>query len=200
MAYDPDATRQHILDAAESEFACYGPAGARVDRIAATAGVNKQAIYHHFGTKDVLLATVLRQRLDALADDIPLEPDHLGDYVGRLFDFHVAHPELVRLVLWEGLSSTGGAVVAEPERRAHYADKIDAVTRAQAAGTIDPTLDPRHVVLAILSLINWSLAAGQVTRMLYHRSDDSADDPMNADNLASRRAFVVEAVRRICAG
>lgn len=195
MAYDPESTRQRVLAAAESEFARYGPAGARVDRIAATAGVNKQAIYHHFGTKDVLLATVLRQRLDALADDIPLDAGQLEAYVGRLFDFHVAHPELVRLVLWEGLSAGADPVVSEPDRRAHYTDKIDAIARAQAAGTIDPSLDPRHLVLAILSLINWSLAATQVTRMLY----GPGEDPGSAENMAARRAFVVKAVGRICA-
>lgn len=195
MAYDPEATRQRVLAAAECEFSRYGPAGARVDRIAAAAGANKQAIYHHFGTKDVLLATVLRQRLDALADDISMAPEHLEEYVGRLFDFHATHPELVRLILWEGLSITGGPVVAEEARRAHYADKIEAVKRAQDAGTVDSALDPRHVVLAILSLINWSLAASQVTRMLYLPDED----PTSPDNLAARRVFVVEAVRRICA-
>ena len=46
-----ELTRRKILDAAVDEFAARGYAGARVDRIAASAGVNKRMIYHHFGNK-----------------------------------------------------------------------------------------------------------------------------------------------------
>ena len=108
MSYDPEATRARILAAAERELAAYGPAGARVERIATEAEVNKQGIYHHFGDKNELLAIVLRRRLDELADTIAIDPAAVDAYAGELFDFHVAHPELVRLVLWEGLSSQDG--------------------------------------------------------------------------------------------
>ena len=46
-----ELTRHKILVAAVDEFAARGYAGARVDRIAASAGVNKRMIYHHFGNK-----------------------------------------------------------------------------------------------------------------------------------------------------
>lgn len=51
MPRNADRTRRKILDAAVDEFAGRGYAGARVDRIAASAGVNKRMIYHHFGNK-----------------------------------------------------------------------------------------------------------------------------------------------------
>ena len=54
MAYDSAATRARLLDAAHSEFAERGLAGARVDRIAAAAQANKQAIYAYFGSKEQL--------------------------------------------------------------------------------------------------------------------------------------------------
>jgi len=43
--------RQRILAAAEAEFAEHGFAGARVARIAAVAGVNKQLLFHYFQSK-----------------------------------------------------------------------------------------------------------------------------------------------------
>ncbi|MFD6108194.1 TetR/AcrR family transcriptional regulator, partial [Nocardia salmonicida] len=49
-----DATKARILQAATDEFATYGIAGARVDRIAKTAGANKNLIYIYFGGKDQL--------------------------------------------------------------------------------------------------------------------------------------------------
>ena len=48
MKRDAQATRQRIFDAATAEFAQYGIAGARIDRIAAAAGSNKAMIYHLF--------------------------------------------------------------------------------------------------------------------------------------------------------
>src|SRR3954471_16434236 len=56
---DPAATRKKLLTAARREFARNGLAGARVDEIAARAGVNKQLVYHYFGDKDALYLAVL---------------------------------------------------------------------------------------------------------------------------------------------
>src|SRR3981189_2845928 len=56
---DPVATRKKLLTAARREFALNGLAGARVDEIAARAGVNKQLVYHYFGEKDALYLAVL---------------------------------------------------------------------------------------------------------------------------------------------
>ncbi len=56
---DPAATRRKLLAAARREFADHGLAGARVDEIAARAGVNKQLVYHYFGDKDALYLAVL---------------------------------------------------------------------------------------------------------------------------------------------
>ena len=47
-------TRARILDAALSEFALHGLAGARTERIASAAGVNKALLYYHFDSKEKL--------------------------------------------------------------------------------------------------------------------------------------------------
>jgi len=48
------STPDKILKAALVEFAEYGLAGARVDRISKRAGVNKAMLYYHFSSKDNL--------------------------------------------------------------------------------------------------------------------------------------------------
>ncbi len=55
------STRQRILDAARTEFAAHGKAGARVDRIAQQAGINKAMIYYHFQSKENLYMEVIRE-------------------------------------------------------------------------------------------------------------------------------------------
>jgi len=49
-------TRARILDAALREFAAHGLAGARTERIAAAAGVNKALLYYYFDSKEKLYA------------------------------------------------------------------------------------------------------------------------------------------------
>ncbi len=59
-------TAARILSAAELEFARYGFAGARIERIAAAAGVNKALLYYYFPDKRHLYRAVLRRSLEGL--------------------------------------------------------------------------------------------------------------------------------------
>ncbi len=52
-------TRSRILDAALSEFAANGLAGARTENIAVAAGVNKALLYYYFESKEKLYAAAL---------------------------------------------------------------------------------------------------------------------------------------------
>ena len=57
---------EKILSSASREFAKYGLAGARVDRIAARAKVNKAMIYYYFRSKENLYQTVIDQHLSKI--------------------------------------------------------------------------------------------------------------------------------------
>ena len=59
--------RQKILSTAIHEFAEHGKAGARVDRIAERAGVNKAMIYYHFNSKDNLYAASIAEHITQVA-------------------------------------------------------------------------------------------------------------------------------------
>jgi TetR/AcrR family transcriptional regulator len=54
-----DQTRARILDAATREFSSNGLAGARTERIAEAAGVNKALIYYYFQGKEALYTATL---------------------------------------------------------------------------------------------------------------------------------------------
>jgi len=53
-------TKQKILDSALEEFGEYGFDGARVDRVAKAAGVNKAMLYYYFSSKENLFREVVR--------------------------------------------------------------------------------------------------------------------------------------------
>jgi AcrR family transcriptional regulator len=104
---EPGSTPARILAAASDEFAERGLAGARVDRIADRAGANKQRLYAYFGSKDALFDAVVEERIDRFVDAVPFTADDLPGYAVRLLDFNLAHPELVRLLLWHTLERPG---------------------------------------------------------------------------------------------
>lgn len=188
MAYDSQATKARILTAAAAEFAEHGVAGARVDRIAAAAQANKRAIYDYFGDKDRLFAAVLEQLLTELAEAVPPTGEDLGEYAGRLFDYHLAHPQALRLLLWEALELGDRPVPDEPGRTRHYQDKIRA---AEGGGEGDP----RTLLFFTLGLVGWTLAMPQLRRMILDAGTDAAA-AASAD-LSRLRPAVVAAVRAL---
>lgn len=110
----PD-TVMRILAAAEAGFAAHGLAGARTERIAAVAGVNKALLYYYFGSKRNLYRAVLRHLLDELRRSVgvaqpsrPRSPrEDLLNFVGGYFDFLASHPTYPRLIQREVMESKG---------------------------------------------------------------------------------------------
>lgn len=192
MAWDTARTRQLLLDAAVQEYAQYGPVGARMDRIASSAGVNKERIYQYFGNKQQLFGVVLDQELGRLAAAVPLSDelaDDLGEYAGRVYDYHAEHPHLVRLMQWEGLQADDRPVPAETDRTRYYAGKVAALARAQRRGTLTAGEDPAYLLYAVVALTVWWFSVPQIVRMMTAGAD--------ADTPAGRRAALVAMVRRI---
>lgn len=189
--YDSEATKSRIFGAAAAEFAKYGIAGARIDRIAAQAQANKQLIYSYFGNKEELFAAVLQQKLEQLASAITLDPKRVPEYVGELFDFHVANSGTIRLVQWEGLHYGDQSVPNEAVRTEHYHEKAAAIAASQAQGLTDASLNAHHVAFMLMSLAGWWFAVPQIARMLVVNNEKTSVA------LAQYRAHIVEAARRI---
>lgn len=183
-----EATKARILHAATEEFAAYGIAGARVDRIAKAASANKNLIYVYFCNKDGLFDAVFDAHVGRGLDMVPFTPDDLPDYAGRLFDFYQKHPEVLRLATWHRLER-GTAVgrepaVAKPTRDDKLAS-LEAVQNARGATPGFPPATLLTLVLAIASAWSPTNAAGMPA------TNAPASDP------AECRNAIVEAVRRL---
>jgi len=181
-------TKARLLAAAKHEFAAHGIAGARVDRIAELAGVNKERIYGYFGNKQKLFDQVVAQALDELAEAVPLQPgDDPAEYVGRVYDFHSAHPDVVRLFLWEGLHYREEALLNEDWRASHYEQKVKAL--AETFGT-EASPQVAACLLSLIGLAAWPGAVPQMARLILGGGVSQAD----------LRAHVVEFARQAVAG
>ncbi|MFI6154834.1 TetR family transcriptional regulator [Kitasatospora sp. NPDC051170] len=193
MAWDTARTQQLLLDAAVEEFAEFGPDGARIARVATRAGVNKERIYQYFGNKEQLFSAVLTSELAKLAEAVPLvveEAADFGDYAGRVFDYHSAHPHFSRLLAWEGLQrgKVTDELAAEAERAAHLGEKVAAVAAAQRGGGMIDEVDAGRMMFAMISMVNSWITLPQMARLLLGGSADPAADREALATLVSRMA------------
>ena len=63
------AGKAKIILAAHQLLLDHGRAGLRIDDVAQAAGINKRMIYHYFGDREGLIATVLSQALALMQQD-----------------------------------------------------------------------------------------------------------------------------------
>jgi AcrR family transcriptional regulator len=190
MPYDALDTRRRIFAAASAEFAAYGLAGARIERIAAAARANKQAIYLYFGGKDKLFGAVVKAKVDEVCHSDTLDPRAVGESVGQLFDWYREHPELLRLLLWEALEAGQDPVQGERERREAYRENVrDLVEAGVGGGPADAerTREAQDWMFTFIGLVAWNFAVPQLRRLILDEDDERVA-------LARRRAAAIEAV------
>lgn len=144
-----EATRERILEAAMAEFSTYGIAGARVDRIAKTAGCNKNLIYIYFKNKESLFSTILQKHLPRVYEDVAFTAEDLPGYAARVFDFAMTNPDLMRLMAWFSLEQK---VDSPAERTTAHDEKVTALLKAQSAGQVGTAFSPNFLLNAIMVL------------------------------------------------
>ena len=103
---DKNSTRRKIITAAKKEFSKHGLAGARVDRIAEKARVNKAMLYYHFTSKENLFYSVIEEFYSGVSErhhewldsDKSLE-NKLGDAAGAFADIFSKNSDFVPILL-----------------------------------------------------------------------------------------------------
>jgi AcrR family transcriptional regulator len=192
MAWDTERTRRRLKEAATAEFAAHGFDGTKMTSIAERAGINKERLYNYFGDKRALWDQVLAEELDALAAAVEVHGvglNDIGEFAGATLDYHAEHPQLARLLQWEGLL---GGTPANAERRAgHYREKVQLFKDAQEHGVLDADLDAAHLVFALIALAAWWQTVPQLAELI---TGATGDDPTEQQR---RRTFVVIAARRL---
>ncbi|MFD5750529.1 TetR family transcriptional regulator [Streptomyces sp. NPDC127033] len=179
------ATYQRILDVATEEFAAYGIAGARVERIVAAARTNKAQLYAYFGSKEGLFDAIFLSSLERIVNVVPIDATDLADWAVRLYDEYLRRPDLIRLATWVRLERRpAGHLVEDPDRLED--SKLGAIARAQAAGLVREG-DPFDLMAMVIAM---SMAWSPVSNVY------AATDEEPADVHERRRALLRESVRR----
>ncbi|MCU1406292.1 MAG: putative TetR-family transcriptional regulator [Glaciihabitans sp.] len=177
--------RHRILVAARSEFAAYGLAGARIDRIARDGRASKERLYAYFSDKSALFQAVLDLNSREFFEAVPLHPNDVAGFVGGVFDHAVHNPEHLRILTWARLDGIAYELPPGPTDHDH---KLAAIRDAQAAGRIDASWNADELLTLLFSL---GLARAQAPGVILHK-----DSP---ENLLRHRRAAVEAAKRLLA-
>lgn len=157
-----DGTRGILLRAARAAFAEGGLEGARVDDIARRAGINKQLLYHYFGSKDGLYTAVLeqvyheiREQEAGLAlDALPAE-EAMRKLVEFSFDYLHEFPDFVRILADENAHygrHMQASETVEQMNRPIIELMRKTLERGVEEGVFRRGLDPLHVYLSIAGM------------------------------------------------
>jgi len=108
---DPEGLKKRILASALTTFAEFGMQGARLEQIAENAQTTKRMVVYHFGNKEQLYIDALEQVYQQIREHetglnlASLAPEQaIIKLVEASFDYHVSHPDFVRLICMENLS------------------------------------------------------------------------------------------------
>jgi len=165
-----------IIEAATTEFAQYGLAGARIDRIAESAGINKAMIYYHFHSKENLYQAIIDQQISSMAEKLA---EHFADGVSLEEALRLASEQyhnllapnshfraiflheiaagaghlkqaLLRIVTQRGLPRTIFGMLEDGKRERRFRD-----------------VDSRQVMLAFIGMNFFYLLAAPVANMIW---------------------------------
>lgn len=159
---DPDRTRQQLLEVARQQFADKGFAGARVDEIARTAGINKQAVYYHFESKENLFRKALedgyrlfRERDRDLDVDSKPPAEALANLIGVTYDDLHHSPELIAMIMDENREK-GRHLDRERVREINkpLIESINTIlVRGERERVFRADIDPEQFYISMMSLL-----------------------------------------------
>jgi AcrR family transcriptional regulator len=165
MPRDAEATRVRLIEAAIKEFAEFGIAGGRVDRIAEHGKANKAQIYHYFGSKEQLFDAAFAEISARVTAKVPFNPRDLPGYATKLADLYAKHPEILRMATWQRLERATGSTNEHIENTVR--GKLDAIRTAQEEGALSAHYPPEVLLALVLNLAStWAAAVPEVVATL----------------------------------
>ena len=199
---DPEGMRIRILEAAKQEFAAHGLAGARVDRIAASAGANKRMLYYHVGNKEDLYLEVLEGAYEKIrAEERGLDLEHLDPpkAIERLIDFtwnyFLRNPEFLALLNTENLAKARHLKRSTRVKTMHspFVEMIrTVVNRGVESGDFRVAVDPVQLYISIAGLCFFYLSNSATLSVIFGR--DLLKKEARDERLAHMVALVLAAL------
>lgn len=119
-----------------------------------------------------------------LSTAVPFAADDLPGYAGRLFDYLLEHPQVLRLTGWAQLERPD----ATPAQVDAYVPKIDVIASAQRQNVVTETVTPADILALLLGLTTAWANASPALRSL------ADQPPWDGERLRVHRAAMIAAV------
>ncbi|MCO5123081.1 MAG: TetR family transcriptional regulator [Rhizobacter sp.] len=177
---DADRSQRDILDAARDEFALHGLGGARMDRIAERAGVNKRLIYYYFESKESLFLAVLERAYEGIRGEeqqlelTQVEPtEAIRRLIAFTWDYYLAHPEFLTLLNSENLHRARHLKQSSKIPAMHsplVQTLADVLERGHKSGVFRAGVDPVQLYISIAGLSYFYLGNNHTLSTIFKRS------------------------------
>ena len=197
---DPEGLKKRILASALVTFAEFGLQGARMEEIADNALTTKRMVVYHFSNKEQLYVEVLHhvyQQIRAHETGLNLAEMSPGEAIARLaeasFDFHISHPDFMRLICSENLMRGRYISRSASIRQLNQSalEVLDAVlARGKASGEFDSSVTTVDVHRLISSICFHNVSNRYTFNSLFGSPEDESQ------SLARNRRLVVDATLR----
>lgn len=171
-------TEEKIIASAEKLFYQKGKAGTSMQDIADDASINRTLLNYYFRSKDQLFEAVFRKALGSFVPNLAalLNTDtsfesYVPALVEKIIDTMLENPQIPNFILQE-LSSN-------PRRMPQIIkemgiDPAKAINKMGADVTSQARLDPRQVILNLISLCIFPFAAKPVVVDILYQGDNEA--------------------------
>jgi TetR/AcrR family transcriptional regulator len=202
-------TESKILEAARRVFIRRGTTGARVQEIAAEAGVNQALVHYYFGSKAALAERVffeaagkLLQAMSVLADPTATLEQLIERFVAAYIDTvrqtpfipgyilaeTTQHPERLDALMTRAIGAAPGQLAAMARTR------IEALISANvAAGRMRP-ITPRQFLVHVMALVAFPFIARPVLAAVLSLDGSSFDDFLD-ERRRELPGFILNALR-----
>jgi AcrR family transcriptional regulator len=179
-------SRARILAAAIAEFTEQGFAGARVDAIAARAGINKRMLYAYVGNKEALWRAALEQvyevkRREERSLDVDRLPPAMGMEALIRFNcrYHATHPEFLAMLADENRQH-GLHLHASQRVQDLYSPLLETLSGllacGQAEGVFRRNVDPVQLYISITALGYFYFSNLYTLSAIFNRHLEVADE------------------------
>ena len=155
---NPEKTRKAILDVAGKMMALDGPEGLSVSQIAQRAGVNRGTAYHHFQTREQLIAATMLHVSQRLHDEVFAHKDPEDrlaprSLIEKLATFAIENPEFGPAWLHQMIRDRN-AIENDP----FWQGMVNSLNEFTQSGDAQPDVDVEvHALTVLASLFTWPL-------------------------------------------
>ena len=182
-ASGPGATGERILDAGVRGFPREGKGRARMQEIAARAGINKALLHYYFRSKEELYRQALTRELTLFFRELIESVRPAGDmetfirnFIDNYIDRLSRNPQVVRFLTWE-IGSGGpvarnviAGIVRGNEGAPIYPVFRDTFSKGVAVGAIRP-VDPQHLIFNLIGMCIYVFLAAPILTAVFPEID-----------------------------